>query len=55
MKKDLSKEKEATLFEMFEYLCSKIDFGKSFLDYTASVCMNNLFKKLKEQKDKYEI
>lgn len=54
-KKDLSKEKEATLYEMFDYLCSKIDFGQSFLDSTAVSCMNKLFLKLGDQKEKFEI
>ena len=53
--KDLSKENEATLFEMFDYLCSKVDFGKAALDSAAVVCMNTLFIELKEQTEKFEI
>lgn len=54
-KKDLSKEKEANLCEMFDYLCSKIDFGHSFLDATAIVCMNKLFIELKKLNNKYPL
>lgn len=50
--KDLSKESEATLLEQFDYLCCKIYFAHSFLDNTAVVCMNNLFKELAKQKEK---
>ena len=53
--KDLSKEEEATLYEMLDYLCSRIDWGKTFLDNTAVVCMNELFKKLKQDKEKYKL
>jgi len=48
-KKDLSNEKEATLCEMLDYLCSKIDFSKSFLDTTAIRSMDTLFKELKKR------
>lgn len=54
-KKDLSKEKEATLDEMFDYFCSKIDFSKTFLDNTAIVCMNKLFQELGKDKTKFEL
>ena len=54
-KKDLSKEKEATLFEMLDYLCSKIDFGKSALDNTAIVCMNRLFIELRKDEKKIKL
>lgn len=37
----------ATLFQMFDYLCSKVDWGKSWLDADAVVCMNTLFKELR--------
>jgi hypothetical protein len=47
-KKDLSIESEATLFEMFDYLCSKVNWGKSALDSTAIVCMNLLFLELRK-------
>lgn len=55
MSKDLSKESEATLFEMFDYFCSKIDFSKSFLDSTAILAMNSLFINLKKDDKKYNI
>lgn len=54
-KKDLSKEKEATLNEMFDYLCSKVDWGKSFLDNTAVVCMNKLFIELSKDERKFNL
>jgi len=47
-KKDLSKESKATLKEMLDYLCSKINFGDACLDSTAIRCMDILFKKLSE-------
>ena len=53
--KDLSNENEATLFEMLDYLCSKIDFGKSALDNTAVGCMNRLFIELRKNNEKIEI
>jgi hypothetical protein len=53
--KDLNKEEQATLFEMFDYFCSKIDFGKSFLDSTAIVCMDTLFKELRKQEEKFDL
>ena len=49
--KDLSTCDEATLEQMFDYLCSKVDFGKSCLDATAISCMNTLFVELKKQDD----
>lgn len=54
-RKNLSKEKEATLFEMLDYLCSKVDFGKSFLDSTAIVCINKLFIELRKDKKKFDL
>ncbi len=54
-KKNLSKEKEATLDEMFDYLCSKVDWSKSFLDATAVVCMNKLFTELKKDDRKFTL
>lgn len=53
--KDLSNEKEATLYEMFNYLCSKIDFGRSALDGKSIRCMNRLFIELRKQEDKIPI
>ena len=53
--KDIRKEKEATLFEMFDYLCSKINFGKATLDATAVRCMDGLFRELRKQEEKYGI
>ena len=53
--KDISSESEATLYEMYDYLCSKINFGKSFLDAVAIRAMNNLFTVLCKDKKKYPI
>ena len=53
--KDLSKEEEATLYEMFDYLCSKIDWSKSFLDATAVCSMNRLSIELKKDKEKHRL
>jgi hypothetical protein len=53
--KDLSKETEATLFEMFYYFCSRMNFGKSFMDNTAICCMNRLFLELRKQTDKIKL
>lgn len=53
--KDLSQEEKATLFEMLDYLCSKVDFGDAALDSTAVNCMNILFKKLSKQKEKFNL
>ena len=54
-KKNLSNETEATLFEMFDYFCSKMDFGKSFMDNTAISCMNRLFLELRKQTEKIKL
>ena len=54
-KKDLSKEKEATLFEMFDYLCSRVDFSKAFLDGASIVSMNALFIELEKDTKKYKL
>jgi hypothetical protein len=53
--KDLSKEELATLFEMLDYLCSKIDFSKTFLDNTAIISMNVLFRELRKDERKFNI
>jgi len=53
--KDLSREKEGTLFEMLDYLCSKVDFGGAALDSTAVICMSILFKELLKQKSKFNL
>ncbi len=53
--KDISNEEEATLFEMFDYLCSKVDWGKSFLDNTAIVAMNKLFIILHKDETKHKL
>ena len=42
----------ATLFEMFDYLCSRVDWGKSALDNKAIVCMNQLFIELRKDTTK---
>lgn len=44
-----------TLSEMFDYLCSKVDWGKSALDNDAICCMNKLFIELGKQTEKYEL
>ena len=54
-KKDLSTKDEASLYEAFDYFCSKMDFEKSFLDSTAISCMNVLFIELKKDTKKYSI
>ena len=54
-KKDLSKEKEATLFEMFDYLCSRVDFSKVSLDSASIVSMNTLFIELEKDNIKYKL
>ena len=51
--KKIDLEKGATLFEMLDYLCSKIDFDKSYLDANAVMCMNKLFIELGKQKEKF--
>ena len=55
MVKNISNEKEATLFEMLDYLCSKINFGASFLDSTAVNSMNILFTELRKDNKKYSL
>ena len=37
-----------TLFKMFDYFCSRINFSKSFLDADGVACMNRLFLELKK-------
>lgn len=54
-KKDLTNENEATLHEMFDYFCSKINLGQSFLDAKSIACMNRLFIELKKDDKKIEI
>ena len=41
-----------TLLNMFDYLCSKVDWGKSALDNKAIVCMNTLFLELRKNNRK---
>jgi len=53
--KDLSKEAEATLCEMLDYLCSKVNFGQANLDAKAVQSMNILFIELKKDKRKFEL
>ena len=55
MAKNISSEKEATLFEMLDYLCSKVNFGGSFLDSTAVNSMNILFTELRKDDKKYPL
>ena len=44
-----------TLYEMFDYLCGKVNWGQAALDSDAVVCMNKLFIELGKQKEKYDI
>ncbi len=37
-----------TLYNMFSYFCSRIDFGKSYLDADGIASMNRLFLELKK-------
>ena len=39
-----------TLFNMFDYLCSRVDWGKSALDNKAIICMDTLFRELRKDK-----
>ena len=39
-----------TLMNMLDYLCSKVNWGKSALDNDAIVCMNTLFTELRKDK-----
>jgi hypothetical protein len=39
-----------TLLNMFDYLCSKVDWGRSALDNDAINCMNILFTELRKDK-----
>ena len=34
------------LVNMFDYLCSRVNWGKSYLDAKAVTCMNTLFIEL---------
>lgn len=43
-------EKGDTLYNMFDYLCSKVNWGKSALDADAVTCMNTLFIELEKDK-----
>lgn len=52
--KDLSKEEEATLCEMLDYLCSTVNWGNASLDSKAVQCMNTLFIVLKKDKAKHK-
>jgi len=47
-KNAISEEKEPSLFEKFDYLCSKINFADSNLDSIAITYMNDLFIELKK-------
>jgi hypothetical protein len=48
-------EDKDTLFNMFDYLCSRVNWGKAALDSTAIQCMNTLFLELRKQPDKFEL
>lgn len=41
-----------TLVNMFDYLCSKVNWGKSQLDNDSIICMNTLFIELGKDKRK---
>lgn len=43
-------EKGDTLVNMFDYLCSRVDWGKAALDNAGVVCMNTLFRELGKDK-----
>ena len=53
--KTIDLNKGATLVEMFDYLCSKVNWGKAVLDSEAITCMNTLFIELKKQKEVIKI
>ena len=38
------------LINMFDYLCSRVDWDKSYLDAEAVTCMNTLFIELEKDK-----
>ena len=44
-----------TLFEMFDYLCSRVNWGKASLDNEAICCMNTLFTELRKQTEMFDI
>jgi len=46
---------KATLYEMFDYFCSKIDFGRTFLDAEAVGCINRLYMELGKDKKTYKV
>lgn len=39
-----------TLCNMFDYLCSRVNWGKEALDSEAVTCMNTLFVELEKDK-----
>ena len=41
-----------TLVNMFDYLCLKVNWGKSALDNDGIICMNTLFIELGKDKRK---
>ena len=41
------------LVNMFDYLCSKVDWGKANLDAEAVACMNTLFLELGKDTRKF--
>jgi hypothetical protein len=43
-------EKGDTLGNMFDYLCSKVNWGKAALDNDAILCMNTIFTELGKDK-----
>lgn len=49
--RDLTNTEFATLFEMFDYFCSRMNLGKSSLDNVGIRCMNKLFLELRKQEE----
>ena len=47
-------QKGDTLCNMFDYLCSKVDWGKAALDNEAINCMNILFMELRKDSRKFK-
>ncbi len=47
-------KEKVTLYEMLDYLCSRIDFSKAALNAQAIRCMNTLFIELRKQKEEFD-
>ena len=46
IKRKVDLENGDRLVNMFDYVCSRVDWGKSFLNAEAVTCMNTLFIEL---------